>query len=110
MSGPVCPDCGLLALKESGGDNMKCPICGWEGNNFLRMTLMPGMGPDLWEETQEKLAMKQSGKLFYVRVDLKGKDDKKFNATFDMMDIFNVTEISGSGRLIFHVPEKPTKE
>ena len=110
MSGPICPDCGLLALKESGKDRMKCPICGWEGKNPPRKILMQGMGSDLWNETQEKLALKQEGKLFYIRVYLKGDDDAKSDATFDVMDVFDVTEISGSERLFLQVPERPTKE
>ena len=58
MSGPICPDCSLLALKELDKNKMICPICGWKGVSPPRKIMTQGMGSRKWEETQEKLKQK----------------------------------------------------
>lgn len=106
MSGPMCPECNLLALEEAGKSKMKCPICGWEGEMPPSKILTSQMGSSLWEETQEKLKLRKSGKLFYYRIYLEGTDEQKSIASFDIMGILGLNHMMGSGRLLFHLPEK----
>ena len=108
MSGPICPDCSLLALEDAGKNKMKCPICGWRGKMPPRKILTANMGSRLWDETQEMLKLRKSGKLFYYRIYLKGTDEQKGTVAFDVMEILDLNEISGSDMLFFHLTEKLT--
>ena len=106
MSGPICPDCSLLALEEAGKSKMKCPICGWKGKMPPRKIMGASMGDSLWKETKEKLQLREAGKLFYYRIYLKGTEDQKSDALFDIMDILDVDTVDGSDVLFFHVREE----
>ena len=108
MSGPICPDCSLLALKEADKNKMKCPICGWEGEMPPRKILTAKMGSSLWDETQEMLKLRKSGKLFYYRIYLKGTEEQKDDVAFDVMEILDLNEMSGNDMLFFHLTEKLT--
>ena len=108
MSGPICPDCSLLALEEAGENKMKCPICGWKGEMPPRKIMAAKIGNSLWKETQAKLKLRKSGKLFYYRIYLKGTDKQKSDVPFDIMDILDLNEIGGNDKLLFHLPEKLT--
>jgi hypothetical protein len=110
MSGPICPDCGLLALEQVDPTKMLCPICGWEGENPPRKILTSLIGSELHEETQKQLTLRQEGRLTYFRVYLRGSDDQKGDATFDIMELLDLTHKSGSDRLIFHIEGKPSFE
>ena len=110
MSGPICPDCSLLALEEAGKSKMKCPICGWKGEMPPRKIMGASMGNRLWDETKEKLQLREAGKLFYYRIYLKGTEDQKSDALFDIMDILDLDTVDGSDMLFFHVREKLSEE
>lgn len=108
MSGPICPDCSLLALEEAGKNKMKCPICGWKGEMPPRKIMAATMGSSLWKETKEKLKLRKSGELFYYRIYLRGTEEQKSDVPFDIMDIVDLDEIEGNDKLLFHLPEKLT--
>lgn len=108
MSGPICSDCGLLALEEAGISKMKCPICGWKGETPPRKVMAAKMSDCLWKETDEKLKLRKAGKLFYYRIYLKGTEEQKSVILFDISMFLNLDEMNGSDILLFHVPEKLT--
>ncbi len=102
----MCPDCGLLALKDAGKKMMECPICGWKGSVPPRKIMDVSQSSLLGKETMEKLALRRDGRLFYYRIYLKGNDDQKSDAITTIMDILNVTSMNTGD--VIHLPlDKP---
>ena len=69
------------------------------------------MASDMLKSKSKRMAkmmkLREEGSLFYFRVDLKGSEDRKWDVTQDIMDLFEIDSISGSERLIFYVTEDP---
>jgi uncharacterized Zn finger protein (UPF0148 family) len=88
MSGPICPDCGLLALEQKTSTTTFCPICGWKGKNPPRKILYADDQSRRWKETQEKIKLREQKKLFYVRIYLEGTDSQMDKAEEKISDYF----------------------
>lgn len=110
MSGPICPDCSLLALEDSEKGRTKCPICGWEGREPPRKIMDADMGSEKSWETQKLLKLRKAGKLAYFRVYLKGTEDQKSDAEWDIMELLEVDQMEGGGNMLFFYMEERPKE
>ncbi len=106
MSGPICPDCGLLALVDAGAGYLKCPICGWSGASPPRTILSGEIASELWTETREKLALREKGKLFCYRITLRGRENTKSDAKSAIMDILDLHQMVGADLLLIFRTER----
>lgn len=110
MSGPICPDCDLLAVREIGPNKMGCPICGWEGGILPRKKMRHEMQMEASRETTRQMQLREDGKLTYFRVYLQGTDDQKDEALFELMELMDLDSVDGDDPLRFHIEEKASQK
>ncbi len=102
MSGPICPECNTLALIETKG-HFSCPICGWSGDSPPRKIIDAVTSRELGERTRRLMVLRLDNQLRYVRVELKGDEDTRSNAVFDIMELFGVNQVEGDQLIRFFV-------
>lgn len=92
MSGFVCPECHGTYFVPKGND-LQCELCGWVGENDGSRAWLTEEG---YNENARRHALMKAGKLFIIRIHLKGPDDERSNDVSSAMDILGINGMGGS--------------
>jgi hypothetical protein len=119
MSGAICTECSSPYLRHVGdkkekGEIYQCEICGWKGDisNMPRVWL----SEEGQQQSQEDYELKKAGKLFFIRISIKGKNkDDASDAIFTIMSLLGVSGASTGGEgalrtMRVRVSQKPSDE